>query len=250
VLVGRDLIKAAEIRAQISQIEKINAGVNTFRAKYNGLPGDLLNAANFGMIARSGAVGHGDGNGKIEPCDTGLDGLGYGGLGLHLGCETALFWTDLSYAKLIPDSLNTATDTGINFNSGEVKQYLPAAKIGNQNSIVVTSACPMAKDFCYWLLRADSSLNDGVTDGFYVSSAGDDTLQGMSPNEAYAVDVKMDNGLPQSGNVQFVVSMFMDGWFLGSIGTCVLIDGGGNPTAYKLTAGDTPNVCALTFGAQ
>jgi prepilin-type N-terminal cleavage/methylation domain-containing protein len=41
VLVGRDLICAAELRAQISQIEKYNTAVNTFYGKYGGLPGPL-----------------------------------------------------------------------------------------------------------------------------------------------------------------------------------------------------------------
>jgi len=41
VLVGQDLIRAAEVRATIAQIEKYNTVVNTFRGKYGGLPGDL-----------------------------------------------------------------------------------------------------------------------------------------------------------------------------------------------------------------
>ena len=44
VLVGRDLIKAAEIRGHVQQIEKYNAAANTFRSKYGGLPGDLLSS--------------------------------------------------------------------------------------------------------------------------------------------------------------------------------------------------------------
>jgi hypothetical protein len=41
VLVGRDLIQAAAVRATITQIEKFNTATNTFYTKYNGLPGDL-----------------------------------------------------------------------------------------------------------------------------------------------------------------------------------------------------------------
>ena len=41
VLVGQDLIRAAYIRAQISQIEKFNTAVNTFYGKYQALPGDM-----------------------------------------------------------------------------------------------------------------------------------------------------------------------------------------------------------------
>src|SRR3984885_3925644 len=56
VLVGQDLIKAAEIRATVSQIEKYNTAANTFQTKYNALPGDVpaAQAASFGMVARYG----------------------------------------------------------------------------------------------------------------------------------------------------------------------------------------------------
>ena len=41
ILLGRDLIEAARIRAQGSQIESYEMAINTFRLKYNMLPGDL-----------------------------------------------------------------------------------------------------------------------------------------------------------------------------------------------------------------
>ena len=67
-LVGQDLIRAAEIRATVAQIEKYNSAINTFRTKYNGLPGDLTSdlASAFGLVARAGSLGRGDGNGLIQ----------------------------------------------------------------------------------------------------------------------------------------------------------------------------------------
>src|ERR1017187_10122680 len=65
VLVGRDLISAAEVRAQISQIEKYQTAVNTFRDKYGYLPGDIPEptASQYGFAARATDQGEGDGNG-------------------------------------------------------------------------------------------------------------------------------------------------------------------------------------------
>src|ERR1700735_3583176 len=59
ILVGQDLIKAAETRAQISQIEKYNSAVNTFRGKFGGLPGDLaVSTANrVGITPQLGCAG-------------------------------------------------------------------------------------------------------------------------------------------------------------------------------------------------
>src|ERR1700685_2119592 len=73
VLVGQDLIRAAYVRAQISQIEKFNTAVNTFYGKYQALPGDINStiAQTNGFAARgqyNPAVkdGAGDGNGIIQ----------------------------------------------------------------------------------------------------------------------------------------------------------------------------------------
>src|SRR5436305_84684 len=69
VLVGRDLIATSQLRATMTQVEKYNTAVKTFRTKYNALPGDMkaADAANFGLfqLAESPAFSKGDGNGLI-----------------------------------------------------------------------------------------------------------------------------------------------------------------------------------------
>ncbi len=67
VLVGQDLIAAARIRSQLSQIDKYNTAVITFRLKYNVLPGDMLpdQASAFGFFHRSGVHNDGDGDGYV-----------------------------------------------------------------------------------------------------------------------------------------------------------------------------------------
>lgn len=41
IFVGRDLIKAATIRANLSQIERIKLATTTFKLRYQQLPGDM-----------------------------------------------------------------------------------------------------------------------------------------------------------------------------------------------------------------
>ena len=72
VLEGQDLIKAAQIRSTISQFEQFDAAVNTFRTKYNNLPGDVVNGTNFfantdvPLVANcANAVA---GNGTLDDC--------------------------------------------------------------------------------------------------------------------------------------------------------------------------------------
>ncbi len=67
ILVGQDLINAAAIQAQISQIQGYNTAVRTFEVKYNNLPGDIPNpaAGNYGFQPRGQYAGEGDGNGVL-----------------------------------------------------------------------------------------------------------------------------------------------------------------------------------------
>ena len=75
ILMGRDLIRAAEIRKTGSELTNLTTAVATFRVKYNCLPGDCPNATDFFgtdvTAARqdsSGATGtcNGDGDGLIN----------------------------------------------------------------------------------------------------------------------------------------------------------------------------------------
>src|ERR1700722_5890685 len=92
ILVGQDLIKAAEVRAQLSQIEKYNSAVNTFRAKFNAIPGDMAiaTAKQFGFVLGTycdrSVLGYRDGNGLIDGADSPWQ------LAQAMG-ETGLFWS-------------------------------------------------------------------------------------------------------------------------------------------------------------
>ena len=51
VLVGQDLVKGAQIRATVAQLQQYDAAINTFRGKYDQFPGDMSagkNTAFFG----------------------------------------------------------------------------------------------------------------------------------------------------------------------------------------------------------
>jgi prepilin-type N-terminal cleavage/methylation domain-containing protein len=182
VLVGQDLIRAAEVRAAVGQYEKFNTAINTFRTKYNGMPGDLLavQAASVEMPARTGVVGHGDGNGLLEGCSAGA---------MVAGCETLLVWTDLTRANVIDGIYSTATDALTAVTSAELSQYFPPAKLGNGNYWTVFSA----SGFNYYQLGGISSTD----------ASGDYTLvYTITPIEAYNIDGKLDDGSPNTGVVR------------------------------------------------
>ena len=206
ILVGQDLIRAAGVRATISQIEKYNTAANTFRGKYGYLPGDIRDrdASSFGFQPRGTVPGTGDGNGLLEGVWCGSAGTCHNGYS-EAGGETVMFWVDLGTAHLIDGGFNTAITDGISPGSADatgttIDLFFPQAKLGHGNYIYVWSGglnanTPPGDSTNYYGLSAVTDIV-GSSTGLIVSNPG------LTVREAYSIDTKMDDGLPQSGNVQ------------------------------------------------
>ena len=219
VTAGRDLIKAAELRAAVTQVEEYQVAVYTFRNKYNALPGDIdsLDAAQIGLSPRSGGVGKGDDNGVIEACSSGATGA---------GCETLLFWADLS-ATVISTSIlanvsgtysNSILEFGGYFKN--IFEYLSPvssayAAVPGGGMVISGAAAGTAinkKDvfpesalgnFNYMIVYASEGLNyfqiAGITS---TDASGDyDLSNQITPMEAVHMDTKIDDADPYTGKV-------------------------------------------------
>lgn len=188
VLVGQDLIKAAEIRAVVSQKEKYDAAVNTFRSKFNALPGDISSSGNFNMSAtgQSSATGRGNGNGLIESSgSTGT--IGFQG-------ETVMFWKHLYESNLIGDGISATPDYNAATAAVTIgNTTMPAAKSGKGSRLYVVGANGLNQ----YLLAGFSGTSVITTAAF--STAPSDTL---TPNDAFQIDSKLDDGIPNSGIVR------------------------------------------------
>ncbi len=199
ILVGQDLITAARIRAQISQIEKYNSALNAFRVKYNAIPGDMIpgTAAALGFFPRTGVQGDGDGDGYIcslrnvpfnDDCP------------FMLGHETVLFWTDLSSAGLIEGGFNDNSDAGVNANTdAQIAAEVPRARIGNANFIFANGEYFNSNNTYVikngFQISRIISVGPPFTPGVVCSKAA------MTALESFSIDNKIDDGLPTSGKV-------------------------------------------------
>lgn len=193
ILVGRDLIAAAEIRSQITQIEQFQTAKNVFKGKYAYLPGDIpaLEASRFGFAARGSSQGQGDGNGLIEG-DGGQWNYEYLG-------ETIMFWSDLTYANgmnlsMIPGNFNLASSTagpagGTDVTGTTIARYLPKAKMGNTNYLFVSGD----DGNNYFTLSTVTAIVIG--DVLNLSSTS------ITVNSAYGIDKKLDDGTPVRGTI-------------------------------------------------
>jgi len=260
VLTAQDLIKAAQVRAQVTQLERYNTAANTFRIIYNYLPGDVpgLLATSLGLVARAGTRGRGDGNGLIE-------GYNYQSAvvtpSLQSG-ETVFFWEDLSSAQLMDyGPFNTAIDVERNaVNLAALPLFIPPAKIGGGNFMYVYSGgtwpSGASDGFNYFGLSSAQSIT--ADQGILISNPG------LTVAQAYAIDLKVDDGLPSSGKVQ---ANYVTNWNLNpstdgveasasattpSSSTCY--DQGGNssnPWQYSMSQSGGSNMnCGLSFRAQ
>jgi prepilin-type N-terminal cleavage/methylation domain-containing protein len=189
VLTGRDLIQAAQIRATISQYQKFQTAVNTFQGKYDALPGDLTTAQatmfNMQPTARNSYSGYSNvtpGNGIIE--------AGYDSY--NLGYENVLFWRDLSTGGLIEGSFVTAP-SGFVATTTAIDNYIPSSKIRGAR----------------WAVANDYGNNIGGGNWYYlgglsatINSTGNIAGSGsLTPIEAYNIDLKVDDGKPNTGIV-------------------------------------------------
>jgi prepilin-type N-terminal cleavage/methylation domain-containing protein len=199
ILMGRDLLATAAMQAEITQIQQFNTAVNMFTVKYNYLPGDIPASVvtQLGFTAaptRAGTPGRGNGNGLIE---------GYNGSGSQVfpeaqTGETAFFWEDLTTnSGLVQGAFNQATDTEEGWNIWEAPQgRMPTAKVGSGVYVYVYSNngvnyFGLSYVNAVWLLAG----------GLDFGEAGWNNTPGVSVSQAFAIDQKIDDGLPQSGNV-------------------------------------------------
>ena len=204
IVTGRELIVSAAIRSQLAQMDRYQQAVNVFRVKYDALPGDMdaATATKFGFKARGTLRGEGDGNGILE----GGNAFGYKGVSIFTG-ELGAFWEDLTYANglrinLIPESfkLGDPTSGPVSQTASDVIGYMPPAKIGGSNYIYVYTP-----GYCCGWVNTNPVNFFGLSLVTGSNSAGDAyTGPGLSVLQAYKIDEKVDDGLPQKGTVTAV----------------------------------------------
>lgn len=227
ILVGRELVLAAQIRQTISQFERFNAAANTFRTKYQYLPGDFPDAAAFGFELTSA----GNGDGIVGPCGEGNSQTDTDCFAGYSECydtvspshELVDFWYHLGVAGLIGfESLaasKATCDTNVanppweqvGYAAGKVTPSAPVNARSGSHGWVVRSEMRFTRPASQpggvppdWTLKIMSghtlALATSVT-GFAMVR---DVQRGFRPSDIAAIDRKLDDGKPVSGMMQIV----------------------------------------------
>jgi prepilin-type N-terminal cleavage/methylation domain-containing protein len=197
ILVGQDLIHAAELRATVAQIETFKTSVNTFRLKYDCLPGDCASALAFGLGTAGGPGDNGDNNGILYDTDPDP-----GAALLSLAHESYNFWYHLSRANLVAGNFpgwqaQTTAVAGVDFPETKLGKggiWISPAVILDHNGIAeVLNGHNPPRTNSFWLASIDTSVP------FFINGA-------LQPLEAYQIDTKLDDGMPLSGSVTITAS--------------------------------------------
>lgn len=210
VLVGQDLIQAAQIRSQIRQIQDLDTATNTFRSKYNGLPGDLNNGFEFGLVAGSAAI-NGNGDGLID-----------GSVAAAAATdEAARVFESLGNAQLVAGRFATSATPPTKLDRGR----LASVSVSDEGINL-------------WVLGAAGT--DAATTAATVTSG-----TGYTGFESWSIDQRMDDGLPNTGimrsggaGVTFTGGDDMDD-ARGAPSTTNCVEGTAEDDAYIITTSGT-----------
>jgi prepilin-type N-terminal cleavage/methylation domain-containing protein len=208
VLQGQELIAQAKLRSTMKDIESYKTAQISFRAKYNCMPGDCPRAFTFF------GTDCGTNTAITTTNTTGCNGNGNDVL--H-NAEAQLFWQHLSYAKLIKGS----------FSGGyKVDQVVgidvPAIAAGNNTGVTAAFANgnANASNSCGYVSCIGGAIENilGFMDMKNVFQIGN-TRPGAggiagafyTPEQAYEMDLKFDDGVPFRGKISGFKARQADG---------------------------------------
>ena len=194
IIVGSNLVHNAELRSTISDIERYMQAINTFKDKYKALPGDMPNATSFWgeahatpatcitTIGSDTETCNGDGDGRINDFSESAT--------LY---ERFRAWQHLSNAGMIEGSFNGVADVGTD--KGQPGTNVPGSALGeaigfglNFNPVTTGTANFYAGDY-------GNTLSFGISGGSNMLNAG------VSTQDAWHIDQKIDEGRPAYGMV-------------------------------------------------
>ena len=210
VLSGQSLIHAAELRSVIRDDQKYMAATQSFREKYNALPGDMANATSYWGAAAAcpgvsttaaGGTCNGDGNNMITQAATTA----------NPGNETLRYWQQLGLAGMIEGSFTgTVNSTSATTYTVGAGINSPAGRIAKTNwqmvwlgAFDVNSTYYYAGNYGNALFITKTTIVPGPTapPGFPATVACT-----FKAEDAWNLDKKVDDGKPATGTLVTTVN--------------------------------------------
>lgn len=202
ILVGKDLINAARLRAVLTEKESIETAINTFRLKYNCLPGDCPNATTFWgqdtawdiyygykTTADGTLTANGNGDGIIGNIISTSDEYRY---------ENYTAWQHLSNAGLVNETLNGVNE--LTFTQFTPGSNVASSKTSKDNGWVISWLPSYYSGWSPLFLGSyGSSIILIKRDPQNGQQGWANGLGAVTPSDQLSIDGKIDDGKPGRG---------------------------------------------------
>jgi len=200
ILAGQSLIRASELRALTSELQRYYAATNTFRDKYFAIPGDLRDATRFwgrlttnaDCVSYSGAAGP-NANGA---CDGNGNGSIVGSGAANASGESYQFWRQLALAGIIEGSYTGIAGAANEYDASHGIQ-VPASRISNGGWVAWTKGVQAAGGNLF-VMDYGNVFNFGRRSSAAVWTRAIGLLR---PGELWNIDTKIDDGRPAYGTI-------------------------------------------------
>jgi prepilin-type N-terminal cleavage/methylation domain-containing protein len=213
VLVGQELIRNSEVRATLTQIERMETAVNSFRIKYGCLPGDCTGAAGMGfeptlLSSAAPLPGSNDSFGLISSAYAGVEAVEcdpkVGCLAEPIGDDEVANdkggGVDDEPATVGPNGNRdgkflTSDDSAMLFDQLFQSGFLANS---NQTHVYLPINAGGASGKTYWTI---AYRDDGLPGNYWIPMSGTTSYDNVSTAMAYGFDKKRDDGLAATGNI-------------------------------------------------
>ncbi len=239
ILTGQALIRTAELRSVVSDFQRYEGSVTTFKDKYFQLPGDMTNAIDFWGAADSGdgagddcvnatstngLTCNGDGNGLLMHTDSDPS----GGYSTTNAPEWFHAWVQMSNAGLV-----NGTYTGrrvADHRQAVPGANVPASKISGAGFTLMSCTAACGPD--WYPDDQDLMIFFGA-----MASGWETNSPALLAEEAWGIDKKLDDGRPGLGNIRTLTDN----------ADCVTVTGAGNQMTAEYDLQTDSIACSLIY---
>ncbi len=196
ILAGKSLIRASEMRATIAQIQSYRAAMFSFYDKFSAVPGDMANATTYwGAVnpsaatcrtlpSSSTATCDGNGDGAITTMDGGVTYSEY----FHA-------WKQLANAGVVAGNF-TGVKACTSVACSKAGENAPEGKMANSGFSFANIPAITTETDPNWFY---GSYGNFIWFGGYTGGDMGGTI--LNGKEAWNIDLKADDGAPNSGKI-------------------------------------------------
>lgn len=175
-LQGVEILKNAELKSIIAEVEEYKSAMGQFEELYGGLPGDINNATSYWSTTANG-----DNDGMIDK---------------ETSNEPFRALQQLMLADLVQINVNGVWGTGFVVSAGSIVGNVASTK-SNRGGVGIYPRCCTASDY----ITSRSLDFNNVINVFTVATTTTRRSGALTPVEAFSIDEKMDDGIPDTGFV-------------------------------------------------